>query len=134
MGLLVAAAHWQQRLADVCAGEGITPDQYNVLRILRGAGGELPVMDVRDRMIEQAPGITALVDRLEDKGLLLRRNTPSDQRVVLCRLTREGRQLVDALDTAIDAADDETFAALTEGQIEDLIRLLDLCRASLPAS
>ncbi|HSN86827.1 MAG TPA: MarR family transcriptional regulator, partial [Thermoanaerobaculia bacterium] len=69
----------------------MTPQQYNVLRILRGAGEEgIPTLEISDRMIEQAPGITRLLDRLEAKKLVRRQRCPEDRRQVLCWLTPEG--------------------------------------------
>jgi DNA-binding MarR family transcriptional regulator len=104
--------------------------QYNVLRILRGAGSAgLPTLEVSDRMIEQAPGITRLFDRLESKGLVLRQRCPADRRQVLCWLTAAGTELVERLDGPMNAADAGAVAALTPAELEQLIRLLDTLRA-----
>src|SRR5262249_35367113 len=67
---------------------GITAQQYNVLRILRGANPErLPTLEIAERMIERTPGITRLLDRLEAKQLVHRERCPSDRRQVLCGIT-----------------------------------------------
>jgi len=108
----------------------ITPQQYNVLRILRGAGESgLPTLEISDRMLEQAPGITRLLDRLEAKGWVRRERCPHDRRQVLCWLTAPGLALVERLDDPIDAADRDTVAMLSAADQERLLRLLEAIRA-----
>jgi len=108
----------------------ITPQQYNVLRILRGAGEQgLPTLEIGERMIEQAPGITRLMDRLEAKRLVRRERCPQDRRQVLCWLTPAGAELVERLDQPIDAADAEAVAMLGPEEQEKLLRFLDLVRS-----
>ena len=82
------ASYLRRFCSPVFDQHGITSQQFNVLRILRGAGREgLPTLDIAERMIEQAPGITRLLDRLERKKLV-RRERPSDnRRQVLCYIT-----------------------------------------------
>lgn len=110
----------------------VTPQQYNVLRILRGAGEEgLPTLEIGDRMVEQAPGITRLLDRLEAKGLVTRKRCPEDRRQVLCWLTPAGRDLVERLDEPVDQADATALDMLSEEEKRELIRLLDQVRTSL---
>ena len=108
---------------------GITPQQYNVLRILRGAGLEgLPTLAIAERMIEQAPGITRLLDRLEAKKLV-RRERPSDnRRQVLCYITKAGLDLVKELDAPMRDQAVEALRRLKNSEIEELIRLLELAR------
>ena len=108
---------------------GITPQQYNVLRILRGAGlGGLPTLEIAERMIEQAPGITRLLDRLEGKKLV-RRERPSDnRRQVLCYVTKAGLDLVRELDAPMKDQAIEALRRLKKSEIEELIRLLELAR------
>src|SRR3954468_5438761 len=65
---------------------GLTPSQYNVLRILRGEGKPLPILEVADRMLAAVPGITGLIDRLERMGLVARDRSTEDRRVVLVGL------------------------------------------------
>jgi MarR family transcriptional regulator, organic hydroperoxide resistance regulator len=108
----------------------ITPQQYNVLRILRGAGEQgLPTLEIAERMIEQAPGITRLLDRLEAKGLVRRERCREDRRQVLCWLTAPGLELVERLDAPVDSADVEAVASLSPEDQERLLRLLDAVRA-----
>ena len=85
---------------------GITPQQYNVLRILRGAGAEgLPTLSIGERMIEQTPGVTRLVDRLERKGLVERTPCAKDRRRVFCRMTAKGLELLKELDDPVNRWD-----------------------------
>jgi len=108
----------------------ITPQQYNVLRILRGAGEQgLPTLEIGERMIEQAPGVTRLLDRLEIKGLVRRQRCPQDRRQVLCWLTSHGLDLVTRLDEPIDAADAGAVATLSVEEQEKLLRLLEAVRS-----
>src|SRR5580658_4106879 len=114
---------------------GITWQQYNVLRILRGAGlGGLPTLDIAERMIEQAPGITRLLDRLEGKKLV-RRERPSDnRRQVLCYITKPGLDLLQELDTPVRNKVNQALHRLDESEIEELIRLLELARGEQPST
>src|SRR5690348_11446657 len=81
---------------------GVTPTQYNVLRILRGAGAEgLCRNEVRDRLISQVPDVTRLLDRLEDSGLIERERSTTDRRQVATRITAAGLELLQALDEPV---------------------------------
>ena len=113
----------------------ITSQQYNVLRILRGAGLErLPTLDIAERMIEQAPGITRLLDRLEGKKLV-RRERPSDNRhQVLWYITKPGLDLLQELDTPVRSQDNQALHRLNQSEIEELIRLLELARGEQPST
>jgi DNA-binding MarR family transcriptional regulator len=112
---------------------GITLQQYNVLRILRGAGEDgLPTLEIVDRMIEQTPGITRLLDRLEAKKLVSRERCPTDRRQVTCRITEPGLAVLASLDQAMDSADGGTLVPLSEPELRQLIRLLDKMRGGLP--
>jgi DNA-binding MarR family transcriptional regulator len=112
--------------------EGVTLQQYNVLRILRGAGAEgLPTLEIATRMIEQAPGITKLLDRLEAKRLVSRERCPEDRRRVTCRISEAGLALLARLDRVVDAADATPVRRLNLSEQRQLVRLLDSVRASL---
>ncbi|HXW96432.1 MAG TPA: MarR family transcriptional regulator [Gemmatimonadales bacterium] len=114
--------------------EGITLQQYNVLRILRGAGAEgLPTLEIVTRMIEQAPGITRLLDRLERKKLVHRERCPTDRRQVTCRITEPGLGLLARLDAVVDRTNRHLLGGLTTAEQRQLIQLLDQVREGLPA-
>ena len=114
---------------------GITSQQYNVLRILRGAGlGGIPTLDIAERMIEQAPGITRLLDRLERKKLVRRERPSENRRQVLCYITKPGLDLLRELDTPVKNLDNQALHRLAESEIEELIRLLELARGEQPST
>ena len=109
--------------------EGITAQQYNVLRILRGAGTEgLPTLEIAERMIEQTPGITRLIDRLESKRLVSRERSSTDRRCVYCRITRAGLALLARLDAPVQDASGVSLDSLTKRELAQLVELLDRTR------
>lgn len=113
---------------------GITFHQYNVLRILRGAGPDgLPTLEIADRMIEETPGVTRLIDRLVGKGLVERRRVEEDRRKVLCAVTPTGLSLLDRLDAPLDRWDDELMSRLSEAELQTFIHALDRIRSALAA-
>lgn len=125
----------RRSIAAVVEPHGITPQQYNVLRILRGAGERgLPTLEIAERMIEQTPGITRLVDRLETKKLVIRERCATDRRQVFCRITTNGLDLLSRLDQPIDEAQSIALATLSGGQLSHLLSLLDAARNGLHAA
>ena len=125
------AALLDRAIAQMLRPHGLTPTQYNVLRILRGAGRDgLPTLEIAARMVERTPGVTRLLDRLEQKGVVVRERSAEDRRQVFRRLTPAGTELLKSLDRAIDALDDGVLAALTKAELEELVRLLNKVRNS----
>ncbi len=109
----------------VCAPFDITGQQYNVLRILRGAEPEgLPTLTIAERMIERTPGITRMIDRLESKGLVEREIRPHDRRCVYCRITAKGLKLLKLLDGPVEEANRAAFRGLSAAELEQLVTLL----------
>ncbi|MEK6375438.1 MAG: MarR family transcriptional regulator [Acidobacteriota bacterium] len=107
----------------------ITAQQYNVLRILRGAGAEgLPTLEIAERMIEQTPGITRLIDRLESKNLVSRERSSTDRRCVFCRITPAGLDLLARLDAPVEDASGLSLASLTKRELAQLVEMLDRAR------
>jgi MarR family transcriptional regulator, organic hydroperoxide resistance regulator len=134
LGLLRTADAIKRSLAQLIEPYGITPQQYNVLRILRGAGPEgLPTLTIGERMIEHTPGVTRLVDRLERKGLVARAPCPTDRRRVFCRITPLGLDLLSNLDGPINQWDGVAVSALLPADLDSLITLLDRIRSASPA-
>ena len=129
--LLGTADRVRTALSRVVEAHGITLQQYNVLRILRGAGDEgLPTLDIAARMIEHSPGITRLLDRLEAKRLVRRVRCPEDRRQVLCHATEPARRLLGGLDGPVADAGRRALAALDPARTAALVRLLDAVRAT----
>lgn len=132
VGLLRTADLLKRHFTAVLEPNGITLPQYNVLRILRGAGPEgLPTLEVAERLIERAPGITRMMDRLEVHGWVRRERCAEDRRQVLCHLTPKGARLLAKLDSAIDRADESALRGLERSEQRRLIQLLDAVRAGL---
>ena len=102
LNLMVAADHVRARLDRVCADFRITSGQYNVLRILRGAhpNGH-PRCEIAARLIEKAPDVTRLVDRLETQGLVERARSEEDRRLSVTRITKKGLAVLDEMDSAL---------------------------------
>jgi MarR family transcriptional regulator, organic hydroperoxide resistance regulator len=129
VGILRTAALLERHYNQIVTTRGITIQQYNVLRILRGAGAKgMPTLVIRDRMIHEAPGITRLIDRLEESGLVKRERQEADRRQVLCHITKKGDELLSGLDAAVAAADDAAVSMLSPEERNDLTRLLDAVR------
>lgn len=125
VALLRAAGRVRHGFSGTLDAHGLSLSQYNVLRILRGARGELPIMAIRDRLMDPEPSITRLVDRLEERGLVARHRSAEDRRRVDCRLTTEGRRLVDQLDGPVDAMDRALLEGLSETELTNLAALLE---------
>ena len=131
IALLRTADVLRRTLGAVTGPEDLTVQQYNVLRILRGAGAEgLPTLEIGERMIEQAPGVTRLLDRLEAKSLVRRVRCLHDRRQVFCHITDEGLALLAKLDRPVDRADEAGMSGLTKAETQALIALLDKVRAA----
>ncbi|HVS59676.1 MAG TPA: MarR family transcriptional regulator [Gemmatimonadaceae bacterium] len=131
LGVLRTADAMKRSLAQVVEPYGITPQQYNVLRILRGAGPEgLPTLTIGERMIEHTPGVTRLVDRLERKSLVDRKPCVKDRRRVFCRITSEGLDLLKVLDEPVNRWDANAVGALPPPELDSLISLLNRVRSS----
>ena len=131
LGVERTAAMLAHRLADAFKAHGITATQYNVLRILRGAGADgLSRTDIRCRLVAQVPDVTRLIDRLEEAGLVERNRDGADRRVVTTRITREGLAMLDALDGPVTQAHAQQLGHMTATQLQSLIDLLALARAA----
>lgn len=131
VALLRTADLVRRHVLGVLDPHGLSAQQYNVLRILRGAGEVgLPTLEIATRMVEHAPGITRLLDRLETKGLVRRERCKADRRQVLCFISEDGLALLGRLDAPILEADRRALGSLAPGEIEELLRLLDAVRAA----
>ncbi|MFD2528999.1 MULTISPECIES: MarR family winged helix-turn-helix transcriptional regulator [Polaribacter] len=104
---------------------GISPQQYNILRILRGAKAKIKVQIVKDRMIERAPNATRLMDKLCDKNLIERERCEHDRRVVYVQITQQGLHLLSNID---DFKNVSFLDKLSEEEALTLSNLLDKIR------
>jgi DNA-binding MarR family transcriptional regulator len=122
----------RRRFTQIVEPHGISLQQYNVLRILRGAGKTgTPTLDIADRMIEMTPGVTRLLDKLEAKRLVRRERCPEDRRQVLCWITESGSRLLAELDKPLAAAGVKSMEPLPGAEQQALIRTLEKIRAKL---
>lgn len=126
LGLMVAASHLRAGMEKAFADEDITPTQYNVLRILNGvypAGHARG--DIARRMIDRAPDLTRLIDRLVSRGLAERHRCPEDARRSMTRISAKGRRLLERLAPHIEAEHQSLVRRLSDSQARTLSRLLE---------
>jgi DNA-binding MarR family transcriptional regulator len=129
LNVVRTAAALTDALDGLLKPHGISGTQYNVLRILRGAEpGGLCRNELRDRMVTRMPDMTRLLDRMEEAGLVTRSREGDDRRMVLTRITKQGRKLVDELDAPVSRMHRSTLGHLTETQLRSLSDLLTLAR------
>jgi len=132
LGVYRTSDMFQRRFVKLVEPHGISLQQYNVLRILRGAGSEgTPTLDIADRMIEKTPGITRLLDKLEAKHLVRRKRCPEDRRQVLCWISDAGLNLLAELDGPMAQAGTSALQSLTQVETRQLIAILEKVRADL---
>jgi DNA-binding MarR family transcriptional regulator len=132
VGIARTASLVDRAVARVIAPYGLSTAQYNVLRILRGAGAEgLATLAIRDRMIDPAAAITRLVDKLEESGHISRERLTEDRRSIRCRITPRGLTVLAELDPQLVAIDEQITATLSPEEVQTLIGLLDRFRAGL---
>ncbi len=113
-------------LATVLKPASVTPEQYQVLRILRSAGSAgIALSAIAERSPSGDPDVTRLLDRLERQGLATRTRETPDRRVVTARVTAAGRRLLEKIDKSVGALHARQFAELGEGNLRELRRLLE---------
>lgn len=126
LNLLVAAGFVRSRVDDACAGQGISPAQYNVLRILRGSGAAgQSRCGIAARMLEKAPDITRLVDRLEAQGLVGRGRSESDRRLSITFITKAGLAVLDAVQPAMDELNSYLAERVSRRDCRELSRICE---------
>jgi len=124
LNLLRTHEHLAARVAQFFKAHGVTPAQYNVLRILRGHGARMRTCAIAADMVTREPDITRLIDRLVDAQWVARTRCCHDRRVVWVELAEAGRRLLDALDGPVLALHEEQLAHLGERKLRTLSRLL----------
>jgi len=127
LNLLVASGHVRQLVDAACEAHGITQAQYNVLRILRGAHpGGYPRGEVGGRMVERAPDVTRLIDRLERRRLAERTRTAADRRQSITRITAAGLDLLRRMDPVLRAIHRRLAARMSPRDLRELSRICEL--------
>lgn len=126
LNLYLAANHMRKFSEQVCSDFGISHQQYNILRILRGAHPDgLRCADIRDRMLDRAPDITRRLDSLVEMGLVERERSDDDRRAVISKITKKGLDLLKRMDEPITGLEDILADRLTLKECKQLSDLLE---------
>jgi DNA-binding MarR family transcriptional regulator len=125
LNLMVAAEHLRERMDRLCAEFDLSPSQYNVLRILRGAPEGHPRCEIARRMIDRAPDVTRLVDRLERRGLVERDRSAADRRLSLTRITPAGLALLERMRPRLDEEHRHLAERISHADQRELSRLCE---------
>lgn len=129
--ILLTAQVGNRVLAAALKPNGLSPSQFNVLRILRGARPEsMPAGRIAERMVNHDPDLTRLLDRLEANGLVEKARDAKDRRVVNVRITRAGLERVEAASKKVSEAVSAAFGPLGPRKLEQLAELLEAARAA----
>ena len=125
LALITTAERFEREVVELLKGAGLSPSQYNILRILRGAGDAgLACGQVGGRLVRHDPDVTRLMDRLEKRGLLARAREQQDRRIVRTRITGAGLELLESLDAPVDDLHDRQLGHLNERRLGELKALL----------
>lgn len=117
-----------RKVAEVLKREALSPNQYNVLRILRGAPEGLPCGEIGSRMITRDPDITRLLDRLEKRSLIFRWRETRDRRIVMARITPAGMELLASLDEPVREVHRSQLGHVGRERLTILKELLQVAR------
>jgi len=131
LNVVRTAARLTDRLDPVLGAVGLTPAQYNVLRILQGAGAKgLCRNEIRDRMLTRMPDMTRLLDRMEEAGLVVRSRDEGDRRMVRTRLTPQSRRMLGDLAGPVAEEHRRRLGHLRATELRALVDLLTKVRAA----
>jgi DNA-binding MarR family transcriptional regulator len=131
LNLLRTADTLARAEVDLLKTVGLSPNQYNALRVLRGAGSDgVTCSDLGSRLIERDPDVTRMIDKLEERGLMRRQRDARDRRVYRNVITDAGLELLGSLDEPLDAMHKKQLGHLSAGKLEMLITLLEEARGS----
>jgi MarR family 2-MHQ and catechol resistance regulon transcriptional repressor len=131
LNLLRTNDQLQIRFSRLFRNYDLTPSQYNVLRILRGEGKPLPILEIADRTVTVVPGITGLIDRLEQAGFVQRDRCESDRRVVYVALTDKAKKTLAKIDQPLMDSHKRLLGSLSQAELKDLNRLLEKARLAM---
>src|ERR1700745_3949859 len=111
----------QIRFSRLFREHGLTPSQYNILRILRGEGAPLPILEIASRTITVVPGITGLIDRLAQAGFVNRVRCDKDRRVIHVAITDHGMTALAGLDEPLITLHRKLLRHLSQVELKELI-------------
>ena len=130
VNLIHTAAYFESKFNQFIKEFGLSPQQYNVLRILRGQSPNAILCgELQKRMLHKMSNATRLVDKLEEKGFVDRIKNENDQRQMLVSITKLGRDLLSDLDEGVVSFDDKIIK-LPKAKLIELNLLLDEIRSS----
>jgi DNA-binding MarR family transcriptional regulator len=133
LAIVGVAEDLQRGFSELFKAADLSFAQYNVLRILRGAGPDgLTCGGVSERLVQHDPDVTRLLDRLEKRALIERHRDQKDRRVVRTAITQGGLELLAQLDAPVDALHEQQLGHLSESRLADLITLLEDARPKAP--
>ncbi|HVJ66757.1 MAG TPA: MarR family transcriptional regulator [Caulifigura sp.] len=121
----------QNRFGKLFREYGLTPSQYNVLRILRGEGRPLQCAEITDRMVQVVPAMTGLLDRLEKQNLITRQRSTEDRRVIYVEPTAKALDLLKRLDGPVVELNRKLLGHLSKPELNELNRLLEKARQKM---
>jgi DNA-binding MarR family transcriptional regulator len=125
---LIYTYNWlNEKMKKVFDKEGITSQQFNILRILRGAGKPISTLQIRERMLDKMSDTSRIVDRLVLKGLAVKTVCRNDKRLVDVSISIKGRKLLEKIDQ-FDQQMDAIFGNLSQAEAKSLNKLLDKIR------
>ena len=126
LNLLVASGHLRDRIDRLCEAHGVTGPQYNVLRILRDARADgYARCEIAQRLVERAPDVTRLIDRLEQRGLVARDRSSDDRRRSVTHITDAGLRLLDSMEPVFQELDRWLEGRLSARDCNELSRILE---------
>ena len=128
LNLLRTADRLQICFARLFRQYGLTPQQYNILRILRGEGRPLPILEIAARMITVVPGITGLIDRLQAASLVERRRCDKDRRVIYVAITPQAQKLLSEIDQPLLDLHKKLLGHMAANELAGLTSLLEKAR------
>lgn len=131
LGILRTSDLLENRLARLLREHGLTPSQYNAMRIMRGQGEPMPCLEVANRMIQVAPAITRVVEQLVSRRLIEKQQSSEDGRVFLVELTTAGARLLKKLDAPILALHKSLLGHVSNSDLKALNKILETARAGI---
>jgi MarR family transcriptional regulator, organic hydroperoxide resistance regulator len=133
LAIVGTAEDLQRGFSELFKTHDLSPAQYNVLRILRGAGPDgLTCGGVSERLVQHDPDVTRLLDRLEKRALIERHRDQKDRRVVRTAITEGGLELLALLDGPVDALHEQQLGHLSDAKLSELTTLLEDARPKAP--
>ncbi|MDM7922565.1 MAG: MarR family transcriptional regulator [Pyrinomonadaceae bacterium] len=129
LSVMVTAEQLKAKAAELFKAKDLTHPQYNVLRILRGAGKDgRSCKEIGERMINRDSDITRMLDRLEKQGLITRERQTDDRRVVMAYISKKGLEVLAELDEPVNESNRELLGHMSQKELETLGRLLKKAR------